>query len=261
MAVNGETTSTALPRLYDLVELETADSALAETCRRAEAGAEEGTVVRVRHESQGEGRPGRRWQPAGEGLYAALVLRPEMTLEEAAPVVFVAALALGEAIAEHVPALVELHYRWPNDVLLRHGKVAGLQLRSAPPHGGRPPWLVVGLAVNVADAPAKLGFQAASLRQDGESAVGAAELLAGFARRFLAWANRWADEGFDPVRKAWLQRVSVLEREVDLDLGARRCRGRLSDLGPQGELLLTSESGEHAAVHLAEFYQLPSSRP
>ena len=246
----------ALPRLYELIELERADSALAEGCRRAESGAEEGTLVWVRRATQAEGRPGRRWQPAADALHAALVLRPEMALEEAAQVVFVGALSVGQALAEHVPALVELHYRWPNDVLLRHGKVAGLQLRAGPLHQGVVPWLVLGVSLNVAGAPPELGFRAASVREEGESDAGAGELLEGFARSFLSWVNRWADDGFEPVRKAWLQRVSALERDLSLELEAGTLYGRFADLGPQGELELRGRDGAQRTVTVVEFFGL-----
>jgi len=245
-----------VPRLYELIELECADSALAEACRRAQAGAEEGALVWVRRQTAGEGRPGKRWESAGEGLYAALVLRPDMPVDEAAELVFVASLAMGQAVAEQVPALVELHYRWPNDVLLRHGKVAGIQLRAGPVEQGRTSWLVLGVTVNIAKAPPEFGFAAATLREDGESSADAGELLEGFARHLLSWIARWDDQGFEPVRKAWLQRLSVLEPQLRFDMGdGERC-GRYSELGPRGELVLLADDGSSQRVTVTEFFGL-----
>lgn len=249
----------ALPRLYRLVALDSADNALAEACRRAEAGAEEGTLIWVRRPQEGAARPGRVWQPAEQGLHGALVLRPDMPLEQAAELVFVGALALGEALAERVEALVELHYRWPNDVLLRHGKVAGLQLRVPPRGGAVPPWVALGLAVNIAGTPADLGLRAASVREEGESDADAEALLEGFARHFLPWVDRWAEEGFAPVRRAWLRRVSVLEQDLEFQVGDRHHRGRQEDLGPGGALVLAAEDGSTATVKVSEFFGLPQA--
>src|SRR3546814_5508125 len=39
------------------------------------------------------------------------------------------------------------------------------------------------------------------------SEITPAALLEAFSRYFLVWTNRWLDDGFEPVRTAWLARA------------------------------------------------------
>src|SRR3546814_12764575 len=75
--------------------------------------------------------------------------RPECSLAEAAPLSFIAAIALGEAIGTVGPPLLEVTYKWPNDVLLNGRKVADILLASKADAAQRMEWLVIGDGVNV----------------------------------------------------------------------------------------------------------------
>ena len=198
----------SLPPVYEPVLLERVDSVVDEACRRAESGADEGTLVWARQQTAAYGASGRPWHCAPGNLYCALVLHPECPRVEAAQLSYVAALSLGLAFAPLVTVMTSLRYRWPNDVLLNEDKAAGLVLRAKPAGDDSFAWLVLGAYVNVASAPEGTEFRAASLRETcGCESAGAAEILDAFARQFLSWINRWADEGFEPVRRAWLQRA------------------------------------------------------
>ncbi len=227
-----------LPRLYELVSLEQVDSALDEAVRRAEAGAPEGTLVHAHSQTKALGRCGQDWLSPAGGLYAGLVLRPDEIAAEAVQLGVVGVVALGSAIAEHVLPLTELHFRWPNDLLLRQGKVASIQMRWSAAESGTTDWLVLGINVNVSPPPSLLGHDAASVQEDGECAVGAGQLLSSFARQFLIWVDRWANDGFESVRKAWQQRMVGVGEAFEVAAAGSRHTGRLLDIAADGGLLL-----------------------
>lgn len=227
-----------LPKLYRLVELEQADSALAEAARRAEQGAEEGLLVRVRTQTAAVGRRGQPWRCSAGGLYAGLVLRPEEPPRVAAQLALVAAVALGSAIAEHVAPPAELHYRWPNDVLLNQAKVASVQMEQGAFEADSGRWLVLGLYANVASAPDGPDFDAAALQVEGACEATASQLLVSFARHFLVAVDRWVNEGFASVRKAWLHRAHGIGDEVSVVAAGHTHSGRMLDLADDGALLL-----------------------
>lgn len=227
-----------LPRLYELVEVEQADSAVDEAGRRARQGAEEGLLVRVRSQTSAKGRGGQAWHSPAGGLYAGLVLRPDESPRRASELVLVGVVSLGSAIAEFVQPPAELHYRWPNDLLLHQGKVASVQMQWREDGSEGVEWLVLGAYVNVVVAPGAMGFDAASVQVEGECEATATQLLESFARHFLVWVDRWANEGFEPVRKAWLQRAQGIGDETRITAAGQQHAGRVLDIADDGALLL-----------------------
>ena len=73
-----------LPPAYRLVALDSVGSTNAEARRLAAEGAEDGTLVWAREQSDGRGRRGRRWESPRGNLFLSLVLRPQCSLAEAA---------------------------------------------------------------------------------------------------------------------------------------------------------------------------------
>ena len=70
-----------------------------------------------------------------------------------------------------------------------------------------------------------------------------ARLLEGFVRRFDAWASRWREEGFAPVRAAWLTRASGVGQAILVRLERSTLAGRFMDLDENGALLLDGAEG------------------
>ncbi len=119
---------------------------MAEAARRAPDIARP-TWIMAKHQTAARGRRGRAWVVPEGNLSATLIFRPEATPAEAAKRSFLAANALYQALSIYVSA-DKLALKWPNDVLLYGGKVAGILLESA----GRGPfvdWLSIGIGVNL----------------------------------------------------------------------------------------------------------------
>ncbi|NIR32001.1 MAG: biotin--[acetyl-CoA-carboxylase] ligase [Gammaproteobacteria bacterium] len=245
-----------LPRLYELIELESVDSAFDEAVRRAKRGAEEGTLVWARVQAAGHGRLGQPWHSQRGDLHCALVLRPEYPREIALQLNYVAAVSAGVALAALVSPMISLHYRWPNDILLSGAKAAGLLLNTSA--GEEPEWLVLGLAVNVGSYPRTRDYWATSVHAvEGSSEITEIQVLEGYARSFLSWINRWANEGFEPVRKAWLQRRDPSTPQVELRLASETVRGRFVDIDERGDVVVDPPEGGRRKIGLVEFYGLP----
>jgi len=207
MSDAGARESPHLPPAYRLVALETCESTNSEAMRRAEKGAEDGTLVWARRQTEGRGRRGRSWQCLAGNLFFSLVLRPECSPQQAAQLGFVAAVALGDAIGSVAPPMIEVRFKWPNDVLLNERKGAGILLESKIVDGAMD-WLVLGIGVNVEAFPQDLEPPATSLRFEGAPGeVTAVRVLEAFAPHFMSRVNRWLDDGFEPIRLTWSHRA------------------------------------------------------
>jgi len=114
----------------------------ASTQRLLGADDPEGTVAVADEQTEGRGRLGRQWlAPAGTSVLVSVLLRPDVEPARLPELSLVAGRACAEAIAE--TAGVETEVKFPNDVLIRGRKVAGILAEASE---GR---VVLGLGVNV----------------------------------------------------------------------------------------------------------------
>lgn len=232
-----------LPGLYEPVIVESTDSALAHAERLAAQGAEEGTFVWVKRQTDPAGRPGKEWM-AGEGnLHCAIVLRPEESLETCCQLSLLAGVCVGQAISVVGEPMEELRLGWPNDVYLNRGKVGNVQLGGELDPDGRPAWMVVAININTSEPPADLGYAASSLKGEGFETFDRVVVMEYFAREFLAWLNRWAEEGLNPVRKAWSWRGDWTDAERTVEHEGRAYKGVFEALDERGALKLATQQG------------------
>lgn len=234
------TSMPVLPDGWTLVALESVGSTNDEAIRHADAGAPEGTVVWAREQSGGRGRRGRNWASPVGNLYSSTILRPACLAQRAAELGFVAALAVGDL----VPPNRNVRLKWPNDVLVDGGKVAGILLESAIGQDGLVEHVVAGIGVNVTFAP-----QLPEMRYPGAALGGTVEAaLEGLTRALAARLAQWRHDGFETVRREWLEKAGPLGAEVDVRLGEGLLRGRFAGLDREGALLLDTAEGPRKIV-------------
>jgi len=248
------TTSPNLPGLYDLVTVDQADSARAHAERLAAGGADEGTLVWVRKQTEGLGRRGNYWISGENNLHCAVVLRPEEPFAACCQLSLLATVCTSQAITLVGEPMEELRLGWPNDVYLNRGKVAAVHISGVLDADDRVDWMVVSVNINTFSHPSGLGFSAASLKGEGFEVYDRVEVLEGFAREFLTWLNRWAEDGLEPVRKVWLWRGDREGDERSIALDCREIRGRFESLGEDGALKLKTTEGI-INVELDDFYR------
>ncbi len=192
------------------------------------------------------GRAGRAAAAGGTGnLSLSVLLRPREPAREAGQWSLLAGVALAEALTPYLPDPAALRLKWPNDVLLNGGKLAGILVDSAAGADGALDWLVIGIGVNLAVAPAVPGRPVACLAD-----VAVPPAPEAFAPALLArlwhWGEQRAAHGFAPLRAAWLARAPAPGGAVTLRLGDRQIVGGFAGLGDDGCLLLDTDGGVRA---------------
>ncbi|MEX2201052.1 MAG: biotin--[acetyl-CoA-carboxylase] ligase [Dongiaceae bacterium] len=247
-----------LPPFFTLHRFDTIGSSNDEARRLAEAGAPEGTLVWAGEQTAGRGRRGRSWASPPGNLYLSLLLRPGVDYAAAPQLGFVCALAMGEAIASLVPECTgRIRYKWPNDLLVDGGKIAGILLEAGPamPSAAStgtdpgPRFVIAGIGVNVASAPTDTSYPATALTDAGAVAATPEALLAHFAERFAAGYAAWREDGFTQVRKAWLGAGHRVGDRLMVRIGdGHEIRGRFLDIDGDGALLLELDSGERRRI-------------
>lgn len=234
------TSTPVLPDGWTLVAFDSVGSTNDEATRLAEAGAPEGTFVWAQTQTGGRGRRGRRWASPVGNLYCSTVLRPQCPAPRAAELGFVAALAVADLVRDGRAVRV----KWPNDVLVEGGKVAGILPESSIAQDGRVEHVVLGIGLNVSFAPSlpEMRYPGAMLGGTVEAAIEG--LTAGLA----GWLSQWRRNGFETIRAGWLDRAGPLGAEVDVKLGEELVRGAFAGMDREGALLLETPAGPRRIV-------------
>jgi len=221
------------------------DSTSTRALERAAAGAPTGTVIAAEWQSGGRGRLGRAWHAGvGEALTFSLLWR----FARGAGALSGLSLAVGVALvrALRTAGAGEAALKWPNDVLWRGGKLAGILVELAGDALG-PTAAVIGIGINVrlSDATRARVTQPVA---DLETACGTAPdrnaLLASVLAMLGDVLDGFARDGFAPLRGEWQRAHAHQGGRVNLVLpdGSRRS-GIARGVADDGTFLLETRSG------------------
>lgn len=154
---------------------------------------------------------------------------------------FVAALALHDALAAVTGTPQALALKWPNDVLLSGGKVAGILLECQGGQGGQT--LAIGIGVNLIGHPDPSQVEPGAtppvsvLSESGQRITPEA-FLDQLAPAFARWEASFTAQGFAPVRAAWLARAARLGEPIRARTGTHDHHGIFETIDDSGNLIL-----------------------
>ena len=231
------------------VLLDSIDSTNAEALRRA-PGLVEPTWIVAGEQTAGRGRRARAWTSPRGNFYGTLVMHPAGPPETVALRSFVAALALRDAMVALTGLPECLALKWPNDVLLNGGKLAGILLEGS--SGAGSPVLCIGIGINLIAAPDAAQVEpgaVAPVSVLGETGLRftPARMLDALAPAFARWEARLQAEGFAPLRTEWLAHAARLGEVITARTGAganaTSRTGIFRGLAADGALLLDAGAG------------------
>ena len=212
----------------------------------AETGAPEGTLITARRQRAGRGRRGNAWESIEGNVFLSLILRPDAAPQEAAQLSFVAAVTIGDLVANLLPECT-VQLKWPNDVLCEGKKISGILLEAGPSSAAGIKWFIVGIGLNVAGKPSSR-TDATSLKDEGDQTSGAENVIADFCERFLAWYRTWQKDGFGTIRAAWLTRAHGLAGPIRIRLQRETVDAIFDGADETGALLAQMADGSSRRV-------------
>ena len=209
----------------------------------ARSGCPSGTVVGADQQTAGIGRQGHRWHSETEaGLYVSIVLRLSVGANRLPLVMLMLGLAAQEAIIELSGRAADL--RWPNDVLMRGKKCAGILAQF---EDGA---VIAGVGINVGHAafPEEIAPLATSLRIEG-ARVGREDLLAALLKAIDEHAKILLDQGAEAILRLFARSSSYVEgRRVRVELDGATIEGITCGLDPSGFLRVREDSGKETTI-------------
>jgi BirA family biotin operon repressor/biotin-[acetyl-CoA-carboxylase] ligase len=229
------------PEAYGRRVLDEVDSTNAEAARIA--GNLDGPewILGLR-QTAGRGRRGRGWADPEGNFAATLVLFPGEPAGRVALRSFVASLALLDAFVAVTGRPDGFALKWPNDVLLNGGKVAGILLEGAG-RGQRLSPVAIGIGVNLVHAPAADTLEPGAVRpvsllSETGARVGPGDFLDALAPAYARQEREFTRRGFAPIRAAWLNGAARLGETVTARIGSREVTGTFETVDEDGNLVL-----------------------
>lgn len=211
----------------------------------ARDGVREGVVVFAESQTKGRGRLGRKWiSPNRKGLWFSILLRPDLRPQETTQLTVASATALRRAIVSETNLQMEI--KWPNDILIGGKKVAGILTElSAELDKVRHVILGIGIDVNLDanELPNDLKRIATSLKIESGEKISRAELAAAILRELDFDYARICAGKFSQVADEWEEHCTTIGKNVIVQIGDRKIRGRAESLDDDGALLLRTEHG------------------
>lgn len=211
---------------------------------RIRNGSSQGFACMAEHQTAGRGRHGRRWvSPFGRNVYLSLIWE----FNSGAAALGGLSLAVGVAIARalqrnHIP---DVELKWPNDVLWRGQKLAGILLELTGDAAGRCQ-VVIGVGVNV-------GMRAEEAAEISQAWASLSQIVPGISRNkvagdllgeLLLMLESYEQQGFAALREEWEALHGYANREVEIRAGDNVTVGIALGVNDQGALRLQMQSGE-----------------
>lgn len=224
---------------------DTVDSTNTQLMLRVAQGTRSGLVLAAEAQTAGRGRRGRVWQSGiGSTLTFSLLWRFAQGARELAGL----SLAVGVALVRVLRAsgARDAELKWPNDVVLPGGKLAGILIEMQGDVLG-PSAAVIGIGINVRADP-RVFTAVDQPVADLETATGAPvdrnRLLASLLVELAAVLEGFAASGFAPLREEWQALHAHQDQAVCLTLpDGQQLSGRVRGVADDGVLLLETAAG------------------
>lgn len=241
------------------------------------------SVLTAEYQTAARGRLDRHWEaPPLSAVSVSVVLRPVNAEGRPLPtqtyswLSLLAALALRETLLETAGLPAEL--KWPNDVLVRGRKIAGILAQLGPMADGAVPPVVLGTGLNVTLSAAELPVPTAtSLALEGAETTDRTLLLKGYLSKFAVLYRSFCNADGDPaaglaggpsLHKRVEAVMATLGKQVRAQLpGDHELIGHASRLDDYGSLLVVDrDAREHVVtagdvVHLRPWPAADDSGP
>ena len=235
------------------------------------------SVLTAEYQSDARGRLDRRWEaPARSSVSVSLVLLPVNGAGRPLPthryswLSLLAALALREALTETAGLPAEL--KWPNDVLVRGRKIAGILAQLGPLGAGGAPPVILGTGLNVTLTEPELPVPTAtSVLLENPDTVDRTELLKSYLSRFATLYRSFCNADGDPtaglaggpsLHKRVEHFLSTLGKQVRAQLpGDHEIIGHATRLDEYGSLLVVDAAGHEHVVTAGDVVHLRPWNP
>lgn len=209
-----------------------------------------GACIVANLQTQGRGRRGRSWQA---GLGASVTFSLLWRFQCGASGLSGLSLAVGIALVRSLHALgvTDAQLKWPNDVLIKREKLAGILIELQGDMEG-PSTAVIGIGINL-NLPDNLKQQidqpVTDLASVSAKRIDPNVLLGELLKHLTAVLNTFEQDGFASMRDEWLQYHAYQQQAVRMMMpDGRENHGVVIDIADDGSLLIMTSAGSQRFI-------------
>jgi len=231
---------------YKIQLYNTVDSTNTMMKELASRGEQEWSVIIAEEQTGGRGRLGRSFlSPRFTGIYASVLLRPNMSMSRAVFITVAAAVAAARAIEDVSGKRAEI--KWVNDIYVNDRKVCGILTEaSMNVESGIIDYAVLGIGINAAEPEGGFGELEGIAGALFEKASGLlrAELIA----LFLNYFSEYYEKGFDSSFEEYKRRQYLVGKEIEVISCGKSEPASAVSIDDECRLIVRMESGELRAL-------------
>ena len=198
------------------------------------------TVIQAEVQTAGRGRLNRVWVNLGKGnLFLSFLLKPPVAVREHyTNLTQYLSVVLTDVLADYG---IEAKIKWPNDVLVKDGKIAGI-LSESVFKGTKFKGLVLGVGVNLNASKNMLSLvtdkKITSLNLETGNKIDCNHFADKLVERFFRSYDNFLNSGFSFIKSAYCSRLSNLGCEIEINVNGQNMKGIFKSVTDKGELEL-----------------------
>ena len=233
--------------MIELVQLDEVDSTLTEAERRVRSGLRKDVILCAQRQTRSYDRHGRSWDSPHGNLYWTAILFPDGSWPSDLGLPFAAGLAVADTLRTLGFEQNRIRLKWPNDCLLDGSKVSGILLQSSEISASPSvKYTLVGIGINVRNAPSQTFYPATSIMQAGlrTELSTVRDIL---TRSFLTRMREWKQFGFLGLFDPYTSLLDGVGSTVQVATDRERkniMTGTHLGIDRSGALMLKTETGE-----------------
>lgn len=207
-------------------------------------GVEDGVVVLARRQTSGRGRMQRMWESPEGGIWMTVILKPQLSLADAAKLTLSTGVALTYACRELYDLDVEI--KWPNDLVYQGRKIAGI-LGEVVGEWNTVQTLILGIGINANLERKGLSpdIPATTLKELLGHPLNLNDLVIAFLKALETEIKSLEAGDIEGLQKRWLAYAAGIGKEVQVERAGQVVKGILKGISTSGELILEVNNQEH----------------
>lgn len=200
-----------------------------------------GQVILAEQQTAGRGRLGRSWiSPFGCNIYCSLLWRFNLATAALSGLGIMAAVALARALSVYADGF---EIKWPNDILWRGKKLAGILLEMQGEANG-PAAVVIGVGVNVRmpeEVEHQIGQPWTDIYRVSGKTISRNDLAAGIIEQLILAVQSFEKQGPGEFVSCWSEWDMLKNQPVDIMLANRTISGIARGIDGMGALRVETD--------------------